>query len=357
MCRWHSTGSWAILNRKKLDKTGKKGYISHSLKGPEKPGKRNPNPKARLKGNSNSCYNTKTVYHMMDLYIKNQIEAARLFQTDNPIGLVLRAERHAWTVEEMLEEIAQEKWFNRFSGALRFASTFVISFVALFAIFNYQAYSKIATTWFTAMVRGEEALVEEKISNESLPYIAVKAKAGMEPTQGIGVGLSVVPPDFRIEIPGIFDGNIPVVETPEELLDKQEWIAFEGRIQDDLRKGVVHYPYTAYPGETGNVFITGHSSYYPWDSGKYKSVFALLPKIELGKTIIMHFGGKEFTYRVVKKYEVRPTEVNVLKQPQDKKMLTLMTCTPVGTTMKRLIVEADLVENTEVQDSVAGEAV
>lgn len=291
---------------------------------------------------------------MMDIYIKNQIEAARAFQIENPIGLIMRAEKYNWTPEEILKNVQEEKWFNRFSGTVRFVSTFAVSFVVLFAIFNYQAYSKIATSWLTAAISGEEALVEQKISDTALPYIAVKAKAGEISESKLDINLSVVPPDFRLELPGIFDGNIPVVETPKEFLDNQKWVAFEGRIQEDLRKGVVHYPYTAYPGQAGNVFITGHSSYYPWDPGKYKSVFALLPKIELGKNITVHYNGKEYQYRITKKYEVYPTEVNVLKQPQDRKMLTLMTCTPIGTTLKRLIVEADLIESGPEENSITG---
>lgn len=290
----------------------------------------------------------------MKLYIQNQIAAAKAFKIDNPTGLIMRADKYDWSKKEIIQEIETEKWFNKFSGAIRFVGTFVASFVVLFAVFNYQAYSRIASSWLTAMVSGKEALIEQKISDTKLPYVAIHAKAGDIQGGGVEVNLNVTPPDFRIEFPGIFDGNIPVVETPKELLNKKAWIDFEKQIQDDLRKGVVHYPYTAYPGQFGNVFITGHSSYYPWDSGKYKSVFALLPHVELGKIIKVYYGGKEYTYRVTKKYEVKPTEVNVLKQPQNRSMLTLMTCTPVGTTLRRLIVEADLVEDGSVQTSTTG---
>jgi LPXTG-site transpeptidase (sortase) family protein len=279
----------------------------------------------------------------LDLHIKDQIKAAKMFEIENPIGLMLRAEKYDWNTEEILKEVETEKWFNRFSGITRFASTFAVSFILLFAIFNYQAYSKIVGSYITAVISGEEAMVEQKISDASLPYIPIKAKASNGEDMGLNVNLTITPPDFRIELPGVFEGNIPVVETPKEHLDKQQWIAFEGQIQEDLKKGVVHYPYTAYPGQYGNVFITGHSSYYPWDPGKYKSVFALLPGVQLGKVIKVHYNGKEYEYRVTKKFEVNPTEVNVLKQPQDRKMLTLMTCTPIGTTLRRLIVEADLI--------------
>jgi len=100
---------------------------------------------------------------------------------------------------------------------------------------------------------------------------------------------------------------------------------------------VVHYPGTASPGQVGNVFITGHSSYYPWDPGKFKDVFAVLGQLEVGDEYFVYFGQQKFTYKVREKYEVSPDNVNVLQQPHDKKVSTLMTCTPVGTTLRRLI--------------------
>jgi len=39
-------------------------------------------------------------------------------------------------------------------------------------------------------------------------------------------------------------------------------------IMKDLERGVSHYPQTALPGKVGNVFISGHSSDYPWRGGE-----------------------------------------------------------------------------------------
>ena len=42
------------------------------------------------------------------------------------------------------------------------------------------------------------------------------------------------------------------------------------------------------------------------------------------------------------KLKLNPDDVSILKQGNDFKM-TLMTCTPVGTSLKRLVVSADLI--------------
>jgi len=114
-------------------------------------------------------------------------------------------------------------------------------------------------------------------------------------------------------------------------------------ILDALKRGVVRYPGTALPGEYGNTFITGHSSYYFWDDGQYKEVFALLSEVNIGEEIIIYYNQQKFIYQITEKKEISPSEVNVLSQPTDQKQITLMTCTPVGTNLKRLIVVGNLI--------------
>ena len=91
------------------------------------------------------------------------------------------------------------------------------------------------------------------------------------------------------------------------------------------------------------MFITGHSSYYTWDPGKFKDVFALLGKLDTGDRFYVYYDQIQYVYEIYEKIEVQPTNVDVLTQPSDKKMATLMTCTPVGTTLRRMIIKADQV--------------
>jgi sortase A len=125
---------------------------------------------------------------------------------------------------------------------------------------------------------------------------------------------------------------------------KEDWKQVEEDMQESLRDGVVHYPGSAKPGHAGNFFITGHSSYYPWNDGDFKDVFARLHELVAGDTYSVYYGGDLHTYRVLSKKEVRPSDVSVLDQPTDKRVATLMTCTPIGTTLRRLIVLAEEID-------------
>lgn len=107
---------------------------------------------------------------------------------------------------------------------------------------------------------------------------------------------------------------------------------------------VVH-PVSREPNKPGNFFLTGHSSYYAWDNGRYKDVFALLHEMETGEKVELYWEGKKYTYLIKAKKVVPPTATQILKQPTDAKILTMMTCTPIGTNKNRLILMGEQIEN------------
>ena len=63
----------------------------------------------------------------------------------------------------------------------------------------------------------------------------------------------------------------------------------------------------------------------------------------MGDTIYANYEGKRYTYSVTKKEVVLPTEVGKLVYETDKPVMTLITCTPLGTALKRLLVTAEQV--------------
>ncbi|EKD47984.1 MAG: hypothetical protein ACD_65C00187G0002, partial [uncultured bacterium] len=81
-----------------------------------------------------------------------------------------------------------------------------------------------------------------------------------------------------------------------------------------------------------------------WDDGQYKEIFALLSEVQVGEEIEVYYNQQKFIYEITEKKEVMPSEVDVLSQPTDQKQITLMTCTPVGTNLKRLIVKGNLMD-------------
>ncbi|MDD5376973.1 MAG: class E sortase [Candidatus Gracilibacteria bacterium] len=157
----------------------------------------------------------------------------------------------------------------------------------------------------------------------------------------VNIDLDITPYDNRIIIPKI-GKNIPLVDV--KLDSGFDFDHIENIFMQELEKGVVRYPGTAKPGEAGNAFIFGHSSNYPWVKGEYNSVFALLDELSFGDEIIVYYNQKKFTYIIREKKIVKPGNVKILERDETKKELSLMTCWPIGTTLNRLIVFAELQE-------------
>ena len=113
-----------------------------------------------------------------------------------------------------------------------------------------------------------------------------------------------------------------------------------------MQKGVAHFAIpgaSSHPGQNGNTVISGHSSNDLLDPGDYKFIFAQLDKLAIGDTIYANYSSKRYTYTITKKEVVKPNEVNKLVYATTKPVLTLITCTPLGTSTNRLLVTAEQV--------------
>ncbi|MBI5654538.1 sortase [Candidatus Uhrbacteria bacterium] len=129
------------------------------------------------------------------------------------------------------------------------------------------------------------------------------------------------------------------IDAPIVYIDEKNEAAY----QSALKKGVVHFPGTAFPGELGNVYIFGHSSDFSWAESPFRSIFALLTEIKVGDAInISDSEGRIFHYYVTGTKVVSPKDLSVLDQYGDKKkMLTLQTSYPLGTALRRFLVVAE----------------
>jgi len=133
--------------------------------------------------------------------------------------------------------------------------------------------------------------------------------------------------DLKIDKIGIFASVIPNVDgTNQDIYN------------ESLEKGVAHYKGTALPNSGSNIFIFGHSSTI-LGVGPYAKIFARLGELDPGDIIEINFNQNIYRYSVFKKEIVLSTDTSVLK-PTEKEQLTLMTCWPVGTDKKRLVILA-----------------
>ena len=115
-------------------------------------------------------------------------------------------------------------------------------------------------------------------------------------------------------------------------------------VMSAMNDGVAHYRIagaSAYPGEIGNFVVTGHSAGDIYSSNPYKYIFSGLERLEDGDLIYVNYNSIRYTYRVVRKEVVEPTNVAALVVDTDEPLLTLVTCTPLGTSRYRLLIFAE----------------
>jgi LPXTG-site transpeptidase (sortase) family protein len=244
----------------------------------------------------------------------------------------------------------------------RFALTSFGIYLSLFTITNAPSYAKGVMADVTAAQDARLSLIEvqhlEQLSTdpwtgELIQVTSLLAEGTLETIQPLlenannlallPIDLTPINYDNRIVIPSI-NVNAPIVQPKLALEDLQDqnWNALEDKIRSSLLNGVVHYPGTAVPGQKGNIFLTAHSSNVFWDTSEFNSVFALVPRMEEGDDIFIYYNQEEYHYRVSFKEEVKPTNVGILAQDENK--LSLVTCTPVGTTLNRTVITAYEVE-------------
>ncbi|MDH7476566.1 MAG: sortase [Microgenomates group bacterium] len=112
--------------------------------------------------------------------------------------------------------------------------------------------------------------------------------------------------------------------------------------QQQLTKGVAHAKGTAMPDQIGNTFLFAHSSVDWYLANRYNSVFYLLNKLDRGDDIYLYYQKQKFHFKVSEKKIVDPSEIKYLEGNKKIKTLTLMTCWPPGTNLKRLLIIAKL---------------
>ena len=136
--------------------------------------------------------------------------------------------------------------------------------------------------------------------------------------------------DFGIIIPKL--GINETIINDVDPFNKPEYM-------EALTKGIAHAKNTSTPDKNGTTYLFSHSSDNPFSITRYNTAFYLLPKLEKDDEIIVYQNGQEYTYLVTAQKIVKPWEVDILTNSTDNQLI-LQTCTPVGTSVNRLLVFA-----------------
>ncbi len=142
-------------------------------------------------------------------------------------------------------------------------------------------------------------------------------------------------PKIAVDTPVIYDNTMG---TSADDTNNKQMAAME--------KGVAWFGVPgadSHPGQAGNTVLSGHSSNDWLAPGDYKFVFSRLEQLTKGDIIYVNYQGIRYTYAVTNTKVVGPSNVSALYVGTDKPSLTLITCTPIGTALNRLLVFADQV--------------
>jgi sortase A len=224
-----------------------------------------------------------------------------------------------------------------------------ISVLLLRTIGNFLIFGSlfvIAKTFYQPVAEEVKYYVHQQTNKEYVVATPKEAQsveqeyANIAPKGALAQALKVKPvevlvpkdPEFSIVIPKI-GANSNVIANVDP--------GNETEYLDALMHGVAHAEGTAFPGEGGHIFMFAHSTDYIWNVGTYNAVFYLLYKLETGDEVDIFYKGARHVYKVTGKQIVDPTEVEYLTKKTNSEFLTLQTCWPPGTTLKRMLIFAE----------------
>jgi LPXTG-site transpeptidase (sortase) family protein len=113
-------------------------------------------------------------------------------------------------------------------------------------------------------------------------------------------------------------------------------VVLKGASQRQLALGPGWISTTDLPGETGNCAISGHRV-------THGHPFRRLERVKKGDAIYLYSKYRRYRYEVDRIVRVTPAHIEVIAHTEEPR-LTLTTCDPPGSAVKRLVVQARLVE-------------
>ncbi len=207
-------------------------------------------------------------------------------------------------------------------------------------ILCFALFQKVTTTYYENKIINEyteyiDNLKDQKMLSAEEPSIVEKPDVLEESTQ-INEKSYETQSEIKQENIKRFDDHeiSGIIEIPNI---KVSAAILEGTDDKALKYSVGHYPETAQPGEAGNCVLLGHRNYL------YGHFFRKLNELEVGDEIIIKKDKNTYTYIVSESFVVSPEDVWVLDQTSDS-IITMITCTPIGTYTDRLIVRGVLLE-------------
>lgn len=166
-----------------------------------------------------------------------------------------------------------------------------------------------------------------------IPAVRQEARYQFKELLNIKPSVDIKPKDieFGIVIPKI-EANAKVFPNVDAGNEKEYF--------NVLQKGVAHARGTDLPGGRDNIYLFAHSTGDIVNLRFFNAIFYLLHRLESGDEISLYYLGRRYNYYVYDKKIVEATDLKYLTSKYGEPVLTLQTCWPPGTTLKRLLVFA-----------------
>ncbi len=152
------------------------------------------------------------------------------------------------------------------------------------------------------------------------------------------------PTPVAVPASAISDGDAMArIEIPRISLTKT---VISGVTVKDLRDGPGHFRNTPLPGQKGNAAIAGHRT-------TYGAPFSRIDELSPGDQIIItDLANQRYIYKVTRAFVVEPSDTSVL-EGDDTPMITLSSCEPKYTSLRRIIVQGVLDETVSAPPAPA----
>ena len=170
--------------------------------------------------------------------------------------------------------------------------------------------------------------------------IIANAVAYISPSGGAVSEITAIDPTVSSEV-----GDASLLIIPKLNVEVPGSATDQASMNVAMGNGVAQFAISganALPGEIGNFVVSGHSAGNIYQNSDYKFIFSGLTRLTAGDLIYVNYKGTRYTYTVLGSKTVEPTDVqalvNIAKEYPNKPLITLITCTPLGTSRYRLLV-------------------
>lgn len=243
-------------------------------------------------------------------------------------------------------EKSQLKKIFKAAVLIYMASFLIINWNDISWIFNYKEVSGLMSDFFNPYPSIDASTMDAyfypnhsssgpvsdtQIKNTATAEKGIQALAISQPSASIQTNYT--DKQNTLEVPKI-SLSVPIIfadSTDKESLAK------------NLDLGVVYYPGSVYPGQTGEIVILGHSAPPGWPTIKHDWVFTDLDKLSAGDSIMIDLNNKQYTYIVRQKTIIkRGEDIPADNLAANSNVLTLISCWPPGKDYQRITVQAEL---------------